>query len=89
MFANQSHNKIETVAHDDTNHHRHHHKDFHKSLKIAKGLFASFMLFTICWLVFHSLYLYKLSSSIQKLIKNDFSILLNYKYKNWLNSLMT
>jgi hypothetical protein len=48
MFANQSHSKIETVAHEDSKHH--HHKDFHKSIRIAKGLFASFLLFTICWL---------------------------------------
>jgi hypothetical protein len=25
--------------------------DFSRSLRIAKGLFASFMLFTLCWLV--------------------------------------
>lgn len=31
------------------NHHKSHNIDFSRSLRIAKGLFASFMLFTICW----------------------------------------
>jgi hypothetical protein len=46
LYANSSKSKISAVNTNGVLKQR----DFKRSLKIAKGLFASFMLFTICWL---------------------------------------
>ena len=43
-------------------HHKPHHIEFSRSLRIAKGLFASFMLFTLCWLIFVAAIFYDFSS---------------------------
>ena len=46
LFAYRSNSKVEAVNKKD---HKNNTKDLHKSLRIAKGLFASFLLFTVCW----------------------------------------
>lgn len=47
--ARRDNNKNDNSKKAQTIHHKSHNIDFSRSLRIAKGLFASFMLFTLCW----------------------------------------
>lgn len=40
--------------------------DFRKSLRIAKGLFASFMLFTLCWLPYGAVVMFDFADKLPR-----------------------